>query len=135
MATAFSLSNFLAADRLPRARVVAKGLPNKALRDLLADPAITITDLSRVIAPRRTLDRRLKERQSLTREESDRLAQFVLILDLAGQVFGERAIAMEWLRTPKKFLDNDNPLDLMNSATGAAVIEERLLQAKHSFFA
>jgi hypothetical protein len=81
MATAFRLDEFVKAPALERARAVEHGLPVTALRDLMADPAITVADLSRAIAPRRTLERRLKERGRLNARESDRLGAFVTILD------------------------------------------------------
>ncbi|MGH6781263.1 MAG: antitoxin Xre-like helix-turn-helix domain-containing protein, partial [Sphingomonadaceae bacterium] len=68
MATTFSLESFVKAPPLRQAEAVARGLPVKAVRDLVADPAVTIADVARIVGPRRTLDRRLKEDERLTPE-------------------------------------------------------------------
>src|SRR3546814_15049620 len=59
MATA--LQNFVEDAPLERARAIARGLPARLVRDLVADPAVTIADVARIVGPRRTIDRRLKE--------------------------------------------------------------------------
>src|SRR3546814_13058622 len=57
MATAFSLDEFAAAPLLERAHAVSAGLPAKAVRDLVADPAITLADVARIVGRRRTFTR------------------------------------------------------------------------------
>ena len=81
MATAFSLDRFARSRPLDRVRAVEKGLPARALRQLAADPAITMADLAQAIGTRRTLDRRLKEDSRLSLEEGDRLDSFIQVLD------------------------------------------------------
>lgn len=135
MATAFTLDAFIASDGLTRARAVARGLPAKAVRDLVSDPAITIADLARVVAPRRTIDRRLKNDSALSPDESDRLQRFVSVLNEATRLFGSRAAAMDWLSTPKAVFDGERPIDLLRTAAGADVVEELFLRASHGMLA
>ena len=85
------------APPLERARQVAAGLPVAAVRELVSDPAVTVADVARVVAPRRTLDRRLKTGQDLTPEESDRFARLARVLALTTRVWGTRERAMAWL--------------------------------------
>ena len=110
-------------------------MPIKAVRDLLADPAITMADLARVIAPRRTLERRLKERTRLTARESDRLSGFVTILDMVSTMFGSNDTAMDWLRRPKRQFDGRAPIDMMATNAGAHAIEELLMRARFGMLA
>ncbi|SNS37879.1 putative toxin-antitoxin system antitoxin component, TIGR02293 family [Sphingomonas laterariae] len=131
MATAFSLDRFLHAPPLDRARVVESGLPAKAVRDLVADPAITLADIARIVAKRRTLERRLADDEALTPEESDRFARFAEVLELAADILGGRATAMEWLRAPKARFEGMSPLDLLRTHAGAQLVENLLLQARH----
>ncbi|MCJ8157198.1 antitoxin Xre/MbcA/ParS toxin-binding domain-containing protein [Sphingomonas sp. LaA6.9] len=135
MATAFSLERFVKAPPLRQAEAVARGLPVKAVRDLVADPAISIADVARIIGPRRTLDRRLKQDERLTPEESDRFARFVTVLQAAAQIFGDRARAMAWLDAPKQRFDGARPIDLLKSDAGTRLVEEVLIQARHGFTA
>lgn len=133
MATA--LSRFTTSTPLDRARAIAAGLPARAVRDLVADPAVTMADVARVVGPRRTIDRRLKEDTRLSPEESDRFARFVAVLDLAAGVFGDRAAAMRWLGSPKARLGDERPIDLLASDAGTRLVEEMLEQARHGFTA
>lgn len=135
MATAFELAEFLEAPALEQAQTIAKGLPAKALRDLVADRTVSLADVARVVAPRRTIDRRLKDDTPLSPEESDRFARFAMVIGLAGQVLGSRAKAMEWLVSPKHRLDGERPITLLKSDVGTRLIEEILLQARHGFAA
>lgn len=135
MATAFSLDRFVKAPPLKRAEAVAKGLPAKALKDLVADRAVSLADVARVVGSRRTLDRRLKENRRLSPEESDRLARFVTTLDLAAHIFGSRAAAMDWLSSPKRRFGGEAPLNLLKSDAGTRIVEEVLEQGRHGFTA
>lgn len=133
MATTLDL--FTASAPLDRARAVAEGLPVRAIRDLAADPAVTLADIASVVGPRRTIDRRLKENGRLSPEESDRFARFVAVLDLAAGIFGGRGAAMRWLGAPKSRFDGERPIALLVSDAGTRLVEEMLQQARHGFTA
>lgn len=135
MATTFKLDAFLAAPPLTRAAAVERGLPAKALRDLVADKVVSLADVARVIGPRRTIDRRLKEDQRLSPDESDRLARFLTTLALAAEIFGSRAEAMAWLAAAKQRFGGQSPLDLLKSDAGTRLVEDVLHQSRHGFTA
>lgn len=135
MATAFSLESFTRQAPLKRAKAIENGLPARVLRDLVKDPAVTIAAVARVVAPRRTLDRRLKENSALSLEESDRLSRFIDLLELTTKVFGSRADAMAWLSEPKDAFEDEIPLNLLRSDAGTRAVEEHLLRIRHGFFA
>lgn len=120
---------------MKRAKAIEKGLPARVLRDLVNDPAVTLAAVSHVVAPRRTLDRRLKDNSPLSVEESDRLSRFIDLLGLTVQVFGSRADAMTWLSKPKRAFEGEIPLDLLRSDAGTRAVEEHLLRIRHGFFA
>jgi putative toxin-antitoxin system antitoxin component (TIGR02293 family) len=136
MATAaFSFDRFLSASLLSRVREVEEGLPVSALRAVADGKVVTLSDLVGVVAARRTLDRRLANDGRLTLEESDRLARFAEILNLTTQVIGDRARAMEWLRSPKQRLDGERPLDLMRTYSGGEAVVNLLNQARYGMLA
>ena len=110
-------------------------MPICAVKDLVADPAVTLADIARVVGPRRTIDRRLKEDDRLSPDESDRFARFLGVLDLAAGVFGGRVAAMRWLQSPKRRFDDEQPIDLLVSDVGTRMVEEVLEQARHGFTA
>ena len=135
MATALDLGTLAAADIQARRVAVYEGIPGKMLRALMKRGDIGISDLSRVIAPRRTLERRLKEGERLNREESDRLARFLPILDLCEHIFGDTDSAMRWLRKSMRAFGGVAPLDLLATSAGSDEVEELLEQSRHGMVA
>lgn len=135
MATAHDLSTLARADHHERRVAVHDGLPVKMLRALMKRGDIGIGDLSRVIANRRTLERRLKDGDRLNRDESDRLARFLRTLALAEEIFEDIDAAMRWLRRPKRAFGNVAPLDLIATSSGAEEVDLRLHQSMHGMVA
>ena len=135
MATAFSLDTFLKGPSLSRVRQVEQGLPASAMRQLVDGKAVTLADLAGIVAPRRTLDRRLADNAPLTPEESDRLARFAEVLALATHVFGDRAAAMEWLRAPQFDFDGTPPISLMRTYSGGDLVTDLLNRFRYGMLA
>ncbi len=135
MATAHNLETLAKADTTDRRVAVYEGLPAKMLRALLKRGEITMSDLARVIAPRRTLERRLKDGDRLSRGESDRLARFLPILDLCVHIFGDMAEAMDWLRSPLRVFGEVAPLDLLSTSAGSEEVNELLQRGRHGMLA
>lgn len=136
MATAsFSFDRFLNAPLLSRVREVEEGLPVSALRAVADGRTVTLSDLVGIVATRRTLDRRLAENDRLSLDESDRLARFAEILDLTTHIIGDRSGAMAWLRSPKRRLDGERPLDLMRTYSGGEAVVNLLNQARYGMLA
>ena len=133
MATAFSLDRFARSDSQARAEAVVRGIPSGAIKQLVRESGVTVSDLAKIVAPRRTLDRRLKDNARLTLQESDRLARLLRVLDIATQIFGDRRHAMAWMTEPKERLDGQTPLDQLRTEAGARQIEEWLEQSRHGF--
>jgi putative toxin-antitoxin system antitoxin component (TIGR02293 family) len=135
MHAALNLDTLTKADTTRRRLAVYEGLPVKMLRALLKRGDISIGDLSRVIAQRRTLERRLKDGDRLNREESDRLARFLPILELCEHIFGGTDPAMRWLRKPKRAFGGVAPLDLLATSSGSEEVNELLQQSMHGMLA
>lgn len=122
-------------DAFDRARAIELGLPVKMMRVLLKDGEISVNDLARVIAPRRTLERRLRDGDRLTTEESDRLARFMTILELCEYLFGDRHEAMDWLRSPMLSFNEAMPIDLLKTSAGSEAVNELLQRGRHGMLA
>jgi putative toxin-antitoxin system antitoxin component (TIGR02293 family) len=135
MATALQIEGFGRVIAPEHVRVVEAGLPVKMLRVIMRDYGFTVGDLAKVVAPRRTLDRRLKAGERLTVEESDRLARLMRLLDIATDIFKNKDWVHDWLVRAKPVLGNRVPLDLIATDAGGRLVEEELLQIKYGFFA
>ena len=124
---ALDLTESEAPTKLALAKLVARGLPVRSLEGLMAR-GIPKADVYRVVAPKRTVERRQAQKR-LSPSESDRTERLARIFALASTVLGNDDRAISWLSTKKRRLEDERPLDLMESSLGADLVESVLLQA------
>jgi putative toxin-antitoxin system antitoxin component (TIGR02293 family) len=103
---------------------VARGLPVSAL-DRLAG-RISPEDARRFsyrVVPKPTLERRRKEKQPLSTEESDRLARIAKVFAFALGVFRDDAKVRRFLDSPHPMLDDKAPLEVaLSTGLGADAV-------------
>ena len=92
-------------------------------------------EISALVVPRRTLARRIANKEILSQEETDRAMRLARISADADRIFGDPARAGRWLRDPAPSLGNRRPIDLLTSEVGAAAVSELLIQIDHGIFA
>jgi putative toxin-antitoxin system antitoxin component (TIGR02293 family) len=95
---------------------------------------LTMVEIYRFVAPRRTLARSVSKGEPLTVEENDNALRVVRIFEMAAQVFGEAAKALSWLRSPNRSMDSVIPIDLLGSETGAMLIEQALNRIDYGIY-
>lgn len=113
--------------------LVREGLSPKAVGTL--KQAVDLD--TELVAPETTLRRRLQENRPLSVEESERMIRIARITTLAEDLFGDRALAHDWLRTPADFLPDSpaiSPMALSATDSGARLIEAIILRAEHGLF-
>lgn len=113
--------------------LVSQGLRTKILETLVDRRLLTKNEIYRLVVSRRTLDRRKSERH-LSPEESDRLFRIVRVIARANDVFGEPGKAADWLRRPNRSLEGRTPMDLMDNAAGAGLVETVLGRIAHGVY-
>ena len=86
------------------------------------------------IIPLRTLQHRRSRREKLTVEESDRVMRVIRVLSAAQTIYGSRERGLLWLRKPHARLGGRAPLSLLNTDTGARIVEELLIQIDEGMF-
>jgi len=94
----------------------------------------TNEELYRIVAPRRTLARRAENGEPLSQAESDRVLRLERIAEHADRVFVDREKAHRWLRKVSRALDA-RPIDLLQSETGARIVEQELHRIDFGLFA
>lgn len=118
------------------ARQVERGIPSRSVEQLRAYLGLQDDEVHRLIAPRRTLARRLAGRTPLTAEESEHAVRVARVSVLARRVFAGRTdYAPIWLREPKESLGGRTPLSIMATGPGARAVEEMLVRIEHGLFA
>lgn len=112
--------------------ILKRGLPVKSLSAIESRGIVSSAELRNFI-PSRTMARR-KSQGRFTSEESDLLARLGRIYEFAVEVFGKKAKAGKWLRTPNRALRNYRPLDLLATDYGARIVESILGRIQHGIF-
>ena len=102
--------------------------------DELKDYGFSSEELYRLVAPRRTLARRLQKKEPLTVRENDNVQRIIHISEMADRIFGERVKAQRWLRKPSRALNGVVPLELLASETGARLVEEELYRIEYGIY-
>jgi putative toxin-antitoxin system antitoxin component (TIGR02293 family) len=109
------------------AHMVRNGLPAGAVLELAQRLNIGNVTLARILGiPLRTLTRRLSAGAALTPSESDRIVRMARVYAAAIEFIGDEENAVGWMRTPNRGLGGEKPLDLLDTDTGARMVEDVL---------
>jgi putative toxin-antitoxin system antitoxin component (TIGR02293 family) len=107
--------------------LIRKGLPTGSITVLAGKLHIGNSILSGKLGiPQRTWTRRLSQALLLTPAESDRTVRMARVFANAVEMIGDEEKAIEWLSTPNRALGGDRPLDLLDTDTGARLVEDIL---------
>jgi putative toxin-antitoxin system antitoxin component (TIGR02293 family) len=113
---------------------VRAGLPVTTIDTLVGAHRITTAEVDRVIVPRKTLANR-KRIGTLTPEQSDRLLRVVRIIALAEETFRSKEKASTWLRRKTTALNDQAPLNMLDTNEGAHQVEVLLGRIRHGLAA
>jgi putative toxin-antitoxin system antitoxin component (TIGR02293 family) len=116
-------------------KAVEQGVPLPALEEFAASSGFALKDLLEVVIPARTLKHRRQRQESLSLDESDRLARVARVYALAVRVFGNPEKARRWLSKPKIRFDEQTPLAMLRTDLGGRQVEEMLIQIDEGMFA
>jgi putative toxin-antitoxin system antitoxin component (TIGR02293 family) len=114
---------------------VEAGVPVETMTNFVSASGVELKDIYDIVIPARTLKHRRSRRQSLSPDESDKLARLVRVFDQAVAVFGDANQARSWLNTPKKRFEERTPLHMLRTDLGGRMVEEMLGQIDEGMFA
>jgi putative toxin-antitoxin system antitoxin component (TIGR02293 family) len=107
------------------ARVVHRRIHLRVLAHL-ARAGFSKQEIHTFIIPARTWRHRQTKKEPLTIEESDRVVRLARVQALAEDVFGDTRNANRWLREDLGVLDGKPPLELVQTESGARLVEQLL---------
>jgi putative toxin-antitoxin system antitoxin component (TIGR02293 family) len=116
-------------------QAIESGVPVATMSDFVASSGVPLKDLYDIVIPARTLKHRRARRESLTPDESDKLARLVRIFDHAVRVFDGIERARTWLNEPKRRFDGRTPIEMLRTEIGARMVDEFLGQIEYGMFA
>jgi putative toxin-antitoxin system antitoxin component (TIGR02293 family) len=121
-------------DGIDLVRAVRRGLPVGAVEHMLDTGRLTVSEIDKVVLPRRTLANRRKV-GTLTAEQSDRLVRVARVIAMAEDTFGSQEKAAAWLRRPTSAMAGERPLDLLDTDEGAREVATLLGRIAHGIAA
>ncbi len=134
-----------AAKSRPPARLMARlhfnlesveaGVPVDTMTSFISASGVELKDVYDIVIPARTLKHRRSRRESLSADESDKLARLVRIYDHALRVFDNKEKVLYWLSEAKKRFDGRTPLQMLRTELGGRMVEEMLGQIEYGMFA
>lgn len=110
------------------------GVSFATITAFVAASGIDWKDVHAIVISARTLKHRRARHESLSLDESDRLARLVRVFDQAVAVLGDAARARTWLSTPKHRFASRTPLALLRTEIGGRLVEEMLGQVEEGMF-
>jgi len=116
-------------------QAVESGVPVATMTDFVSASGVPLKDLYDIVIPARTLKHRRARRESLTPDESDKLARLVRIFDHAVRVFDGIERARTWLNEPKRRFEGRTPIEMLRTEIGARMVDEFLGQIEYGMFA
>ena len=124
-----------AKSRLSLIELLRSGFHYKTVEAVRETLEIPLAEFGKIIniAPR-TLSRRKKEGKLHT-DESERLYRVAILLERATEVLESKATAVHWLKSPKKSLGGQTPLDFADTEVGIEEVKELLGRIEHGVFA
>jgi putative toxin-antitoxin system antitoxin component (TIGR02293 family) len=116
-------------------REIERGVPITLLEDFSTYSGLALKDLLEVVIPARTLKHRRQRQQSLSLDESDRLARVARIYELAVRVYGDRDDGRKWLTGAKRRFDGKTALAMLRTEAGEKAVQDMLIQIDEGYFA
>lgn len=111
---------------------VKQGLPTASVEHMVRGELLSKEEVYTLIAPKRTYQLRKQKRKALTAAESEKTARLARIFALAIETFQNAGKAATWLRRPSRVLGRV-PIELLDSETGARLVEDELLRINWGF--
>jgi len=112
--------------------LIREGLPVAAFEAMARRTAFGRDELERIVS-RRTLGR-LGGSRRLTPETSARLARFARVWALAEETFQDREKARGWFFDGIPGLGGETPFRMLETESGARLVEKELIRLAHGVF-
>lgn len=127
------MANYEIHGMLDEISLTQEGIAATAL-DALIGPIVSQKDINWVIS-RRTWTHRMQKGERLTPAESGRWLRAAKIIALTEEVFGDQEKASHWLHKPLKAFNSQSALEVIQTESGAILVEMKLNQIDAGHFA
>lgn len=114
--------------------LIKDGLKSKSVSSFIEHSSLTQKQVSKMIhVSERTLQRNAPDKEIGT-STSERLIELTRLFHKGISVFNEKEKFINWLNRPNKSLDNQVPIELIETNLGINLVIDELLKIEHGVF-
>ncbi|MCH8523906.1 MAG: DUF2384 domain-containing protein [Balneolales bacterium] len=106
--------------------ITNQGLHPDIIEQLLQEKLVTREEVYDIVIKQRTLSHRQINKQRLTSDETDRLLRLLRMKAIVAVFFGSLDKGNEWLNEPNDGYGGTKPISLIQSESGARLVEQTL---------
>ncbi len=115
-------------------KIIKVGLKSKSVNSFIEHSSLTKKQVSRMIhISERTLQRNSPDKLIDT-TTSERLIELTRLFHKGISVFNDKGKFITWLNRPNKSLDNQLPIELIETNLGIDLVLDELLKIEHGVF-
>jgi putative toxin-antitoxin system antitoxin component (TIGR02293 family) len=115
-------------------QLIKSGLKNRSVNSFIRHSSFTKKQVSRIIhVSERTLQRNTPDK-TMDLGVSERLIDLARLFHRGMEVFDEKEKFLLWLNRPNKSLDNQLPIELIETNMGMDLVMDELLKIEHGVF-
>ncbi len=115
-------------------RIIKDGLKSKSVHSFAERSGLTKKQVSKMIhISERTLQRNHPDKQ-IDVSSSERLVDLARLFYKGIEVFNDRETFVKWLNRSNRSIDNQKPLELIETSLGVDLVIEELLRIEHGVF-
>jgi len=111
-----------------------RGIPKKGLLHLAAYLSLPVSRMADLLPVTERTLQRYSPRQRLARVVSEHILQIAEVAAMGVEVFGDRDRFLAWLRHPNAALGDTQPISLLDSRFGAAMVLDQLGRIEHGVY-
>jgi len=111
------------------------GLPTNLLEDFEVKYQLTNKQTANLMGVSQKTYYNLIDEPMMDRERADRFLYINKIFNEGTEAFCGEENFLDWLKTPQPVLDNQKPIDLMSTITGAEAAYGEIIRIKHGVLA
>jgi len=128
--------NSLLKQKLLLIQLINKGISIDLFMQIVNESSFNLSEWSHVInLPYRTIQRYLKSTKLLKPIHTEKVFEFLQVIEKGNEVFGSNEKFSTWAHNKKHIFGNKRPIDLLNTSFGVSIILKELNRIEHGLFA
>ncbi len=112
----------------------SKGITKSDFLALAAEMGLNLTQITALLPVSRRTVEKVKDKELLSPEVSDRVLQLYALFGHGRVVFGSTDLFTQWLHSPVLALGDKPPYDFINNDTGISMVNDLLGRIEHGVY-